>query len=150
MDIWTLVWRRYSKRKADTENQPDFILKRYDGFADIVEIEAPSKQLFTKPNKSKKSQPRSELIQAFAQIIDYVDSYNYKFKEELYKDYEDGLDNPLNPYKPRGLLIIGRDKKNERRKLRQLNSFLNNVSIITYDEFISTAESMLSFIEKKK
>jgi hypothetical protein len=118
-----------SKRKADLENQPDFILKRYDGFADIVEIEAPSKQLFTKPNKSKKTQPRSELIQAFAQIIDYVDSYNDKYKEQLYKDYEDGIDNPLNPYKPRGLLIIGRDKKHERRKLRQLNSFLNNVSM---------------------
>jgi hypothetical protein len=138
------------KRMADVENEPDFILKRYDGFADVVEIESPGKDLFTKPNKSNKSQPRAELIQAFTQIIDYVDSYNNNFKEELYKDVAAGVDNPLNPYKPRGLLIIGRDKKTERRKLRQLNSFLNNVSIMTYDEFLINAESMLDFIEKRK
>lgn len=135
---------------ADIENEPDFILKRYDGFADVVEIEAPGKELFTKPNKSKKSQPKAELIQAFAQIIDYVDSYNNQFKDQLYKDYEAGIANPLNPYKPRGLLIIGRDKKFERKKLRQLNSFLNNISIMTYDEFLLSAESMLDFIEKRR
>ena len=84
------------------------------------------------------------------QIIDYIDSYNYKYKDELYKDFDKGIDNPLNPYKPRGLLIIGRYKKVESKKLRQLNSFLNNISIITYDEFLLNAESMLDFIEKRK
>lgn len=138
------------KRKADPENQPDFILKRFDGFADVVEIETPGKELFTKPNRSNKSQPRAELIQALTQIIDYIDSYNDKYKDELYKDFNQGIDNPLNPYKPRGLLIIGRYKKLESKKLRQLNSFLNNISIITYDEFLINAQSMLEFIEKRK
>lgn len=50
------------KRKADTRNEPDFVLKRFDGFADIVEIEAPSKLLFRTPDKSNKSQPRAELV----------------------------------------------------------------------------------------
>jgi hypothetical protein len=138
------------KRKADTANEPDFVLKRFDGFADIVEIEAPGKELFTKPDRSKKSQPRSELIQAFSQIIDYIDSYNEAFKDEFYKDAMNGIDNPLNPYRPKGIVIIGRFKKSEKIKLRQLNSFLNHVSIITYDEFIRNSESMLDFIEKKK
>jgi TolA-binding protein len=140
----------HPKRKADTENQPDFVLKRYDGFADVVEIEAPGKELFTKPDKSGKSQPREHLIQALAQVIDYVDSYNTNLQAVFYKDAIAGLQNPLNPYKPRGILIIGRDKKNERQKLRQLNSFLNNVTIMTYDEFLLNGGSMLDFVEKRK
>lgn len=137
------------KRKADIKNEPDFVLKRFDGFCDVVEIEAPGKELFTKPNKSNKSQPKAELTQAFSQIIDYIDSYMDNYKNEFYKDYESGLQNPLNPYKPRGLVIIGRDKTSERKKLRQFNSFLNHITILTYDEFLRNVESMLDFIEKK-
>lgn len=137
------------KRKADTENQPDFVLKRFDGFCDVVEIEAPKKELFTKPNKSGKSQPRAELVQALTQVIDYIDSYNDNYKNEFYKDAKNGVENPLNPYRPRGILIIGRDKKEERTKLRQFNSFLNHITIMTYDEFLNNAESMLDFIQSK-
>ena len=138
------------KRKADAENQPDFVLKRYDGFADVVEIEAPGKILFTKPNKSKKIRPSHFLTEAFNQAIDYIDSYNDAFKDEFYKDATSGVTNPLNPYRPKALVIIGRDNNSERHKLRQYNSFLNNVSVFTYDEFLKNAEAMLNFIEKKK
>lgn len=138
------------KRKADAQNEPDFVLKRYDGFCDVVEIEAPGKKLFTKPDKSKKSQPRAELIQALSQVIDYIDSYNESFMREYYRDAESCVENPLNPYRPRGLLIIGRDNKDERKKLRQLNSFLNHITIMTYDEFLMNARSMLDLLEKKK
>ena len=138
------------KKQADIKNQPDFILKRADGFCDIVEIEAPKKKLFTKPNKSGKSQPRSDLIQALTQVIDYIDSYNANYERQYYEDSESGSKNPLNPYRPQGLLIIGRDKKEERKKLWQLNSFLNNITIITYDEFFNKAESILRLHSKKR
>jgi hypothetical protein len=138
------------KRKADAENQPDFILKRYDGYADVVEIEAPGKDLFTKPTKSNKQQPTEKLTQSFSQIMDYLDSYNSATTGQYYKDSMQGIENPLNPYKPRGIVIIGRDKKQERQKLRQYNSYLNHVTVITYDEFFKNAESMIDFIDKKK
>lgn len=138
------------KKKADTDNQPDFVLKRFDGFVDVVEIEAPSKYLFTIPDKSNKSQPRAELTQALAQVIDYIDSYNENYKDQFFKSYASDAQNPLNPYKPRGLLIIGRDKKVERMKLRQFNSFLNNVVIITYDEFLQNSESIMELAVTQK
>lgn len=138
------------KKMADTSNQPDFVLKRFDGFADIVEIEAPGKPLFRTPNKSEKTQPRSELIQALYQVMNYIDSYNENYTTQFYKDYPMNIENPLNPYKPRGLVIIGRDKLSERKLLRQFNSFLNNVMIITYDEFLHNSESIIQLVSRIK
>ena len=136
------------KRKADPENQPDFILKRYDGFSDIVEIEKPDKPLFTKPDKSKKSQPTAALIHAISQTMDYIDSYNQKFKELFYDDTQRGVQNPIHPYYPKGLVIIGRDKNTDRKKLRQLNNFLHNIIVLTYDEFLKQSERMIDILEK--
>lgn len=138
------------KRKADASNEPDFVLKRFDGFVDIVEIEAPSKPLFRNPDKSGKTQPRAELIQALTQVINYIDSYNENYMKEFYNTYQANIENPLNPYKPRGIVIIGRDKTMERNILRQFNSYLNNVTIMTYDDFFHTSESILEFVARKR
>ena len=138
------------KRKADAVNEPDFVLKRFDGFVDIVEIESPSRPLFRIPNKSDKTQPRAELIQALSQVMDYIDSYNNNFPTQFFNDYFKNAENPLNPYRPKGLVIIGRDKKSERNSLRRFNSFLNNIMIITYDEIIHNAVSIIELVSRLK
>lgn len=134
------------KRKPDVSNEPDFVLKRFDGFLDIVEIEAPGKPIFTNPDKSGKMRPRAELTQALTQVINYIDLYNENYMKEFYNTYQTNVENPLNPYKPKGLVIIGRDKKPERKHLRQFNSYLNNVTIVTYDEFLHNSETILEFV----
>lgn len=137
-----------SKRKADPENQPDFVLKRYDGFSDVVEIEPPDIQLFTKPDKSGKSQATSKLIHAVTQAMDYIESHNQKYKDMYYDDSQKGLGNPIHAYYPRGFVVIGRDVNTDRKKLRQLNNFLHNIIVLTYDEFLRQSQRMLDVIEK--
>ena len=83
---------------ADTSNQPDFVLKRFDGFADIVEIETLGKSLFGIPDKSDKTQPRAELTQALYQVMNYIDPYNENYTTQFYKNYPKNVENPLNPY----------------------------------------------------
>lgn len=136
------------KRKADPENQPDFILKRYDGFCDIVEIEKPNKPLFTKPDKSGKSQVAASLSHAISQTMDYIDSYNTNYYKLFYQDYQKNITNPVHAYHPRGFVIIGRDKNTDRKKLRQLNSFLHNIIVLTYDEFLNQSERMINILHK--
>jgi len=136
------------KRKADTKNQPDFVLKRYDGFSDIMEIESPSKKLFTKKDKSGKSQPTSLLMQAITQAMDYIESYNQAYKDLFYEDTQTGIANPIHSYYPRGFVVIGTDKNTDRKKLRQLNNFLHNISVMTYDEFLNQSKKMLEMLEK--
>jgi len=89
------------KRKADPENQPDFILKRHDGFCDVVEIEKPSKPLFTKQDKSGKSRPTSLLTQAISQTMDYIDSYNEGYLKLFYQDTQKSMTNPIHAYYPK-------------------------------------------------
>jgi len=137
------------KKKADPKNEPDFVLKRHDGFSDIVEIEKPSKPLFTKPNKSGKSQPTALLIQAIAQAMDYIESHNQKYKDMFYDDSQKGVAKPIHAYYPRGIVIIGRDESTDRKKLRQLNSFLHHIYVLTYDEFLAQSKRMLEMVEKQ-
>lgn len=136
------------KRKADTKNQPDFVLKRYDGFSDVVEIESPSKPLFTKQDKSGKSQPTSLLMQAVTQAMDYIESYNQAYKDLFYEDSQNQVINPIHAYYPRGFVVIGTDSRTDRKKLRQLNNFLHNITVMTYDEFLKQSERMLEMISK--
>ena len=59
--------------------------------------------------------PRAELTQTLTQVINYIDLYNENYMKEFYNTYQTNVENPLNPYKPKGLVIIGRDKKPERK-----------------------------------
>lgn len=135
------------KRKADPENQPDFVLKRYDGFCDVVEIEKPDKPLLTKPDKSGKSQATAALNHAISQAMDYIDSYNENFMKLFYQDAQESAVNPIHAYYPKGIVIMGRDKDTDRKKLRQLNNFLHNIIVLTYDEFLKQSERMLNMLK---
>jgi len=136
------------KRKADPKHQPDFALKRYDGFCDIVEIESPKKPLFTKPNASGKTRPTAKLMEAISQAMDYIESYNERYKTLFYDDSKSHVPNPLHAYYPKGIVIIGQDNNTDRKKLRQLNNFLHNITVLTYDEFLKSTSNMLSFLKK--
>jgi hypothetical protein len=43
---------------------------------------------------------------------------------------------------------MGRDKNEERKKLRQLNNFLHNIIVLTYDEFLRQSERMLDMTKR--
>lgn len=129
-----------SKPKSSTSRVPDLLLQRTDGFNDVVELENPTDPLFV--NLSKRPEQSSQLKEALAQTMDYVDDYAIRHRDEF---YERGIDT----YKPNGILVIGRrgDKDLEKRR-RQLNAYLHGIKIWTYDDLISNAEQIILLLEK--
>jgi hypothetical protein len=113
---------------------PDFLLERYDGFCDILDLKKPVKNLFKKVGN--KLHPRHYLSDAYSQVDIYLEHFN---KEQNKKEPK--------IYRPRGILVIGRKNKDEVLRLRQYCDDHKNVKIYTYDDIIDLSENRLKAIE---
>lgn len=129
-----------SKPKPSAKDCPDFQLKRYDGFHDIVEIESANDPLFA--SRSNRLKLSGNLKDAMSEIMDYIDVYIKKTMEIFYEEQRE-------LYKPKGIVIIGKRKESERRELKQLNSFLHDIEILTFDDLIDRAEKIIEFLKDK-
>lgn len=128
-----------SQKVAGANNRPDFSLERYDTFRDIVEIKRPQDGVFVKVRKNRFSQA-PKLKEALAEVMDYVDYFLVHANDEAV-EYNETY------YKPKAIIVIGRtgDYKD---KVRQLNSFLHRIEIITYDDLIQRAKKIIEFYQK--
>lgn len=93
------------QKKISQNDIPDFLLKRYDGYFDILDLKLPIPTLFI--NQGNKLHPRSELNYGCSQIDSYLGYLNEnveKIKTELC----------LKIYRPQGFLVIGRSNPLER------------------------------------
>ena len=122
------------KHRLGAEYEMDYALRTVSGTFHLIEIEASNHELFT-----KKGQPRSQLIHAEQQVLDWlswIERHNSYAREGLAS-----LENPM------GFVVIGRTKNlNEeaQRKLRQRNSmFRGKLQILTYDELLEQAKLLL-------
>jgi hypothetical protein len=132
--------------KAGTIGMPDFIPKRFDGFHDVIEFKKPSDEVFVwKGNRWRQSTPLKDGV---SQVMDYL---------ELFDQNPAGSDNVTanrDKYRPNGFLIVGNLKghKNEidlRHGLRKHNSFLQRITVMTYDELIDQATTILGNLEQR-
>ena len=130
-----------SKPEPNPKDHPDFLLKRYDGFHDVVEIESANDSLFAP--KSKRLKMTTALKDAVSEIMDYIDAYIQETMKQFYVEQRE-------VYKPKGLVIIGKRKKGEERELKQLNSFLHDIEVITFNDLIERANKRLDLIRKHK
>ena len=48
------------------------------------------------------------------------------------------------------LLLFEKPKRKEKRELKQLNSFLHDIEVMTYDDLIERARKTIDFIKKQK
>ena len=83
------------------------------------------------------------LKDAVSEIMDYIDAYIQETMKQFYVEQRE-------VYKPKGLVIIGKRKKGEERELKQLNSFLHDIEVITFNDLIERANKMLDLIRKHK
>jgi hypothetical protein len=111
----------------------DFALQRSSGLIDLVEIEAARHPLFT-----KKGNPRSELVHAEQQVLDWlrwIEHYGELARRELPE-----LSRPV------GLVVIGRDsalQSGDEERLRQRNAIhAPAIEVMTYDGLLRRAESL--------
>jgi hypothetical protein len=117
----------------------DFVFREpYNDYL-LVEIEAPSRQLFRKDG-----QQREELTHAVNQIADwiqYIADNKHRVEEEL------GLAG-ISP-NPRALVVIGRSASltpGDRRKLATLQRQVSRLRILTYDDLAASARANLERI----
>lgn len=133
--------------------QLDFILERYDGFHDVLELKDPHDPIITQKTQPTVDAPASssqfslspDLANALAQVHDYRDILT---SEESTVSRRYGLRNSRNP---RLIVLIGKSSSltpERERVLEQLNLSLNRVEIVPYDIVGRRAEGWLSNIEK--
>lgn len=117
----------------------DYVLVKYDGTYDLIEIEASNLLLFTKDG-----QPRKELIHAEQQIMNWID-----WIESNHSYIEKKLPNLSSP---KAFIIIGRNQgfnELEKKLLRRRNKMLFGLTILTYDDLVSNAQLLLNKIISK-
>lgn len=129
--------RVIDKQRFGSEYEADYVLERYNGLYDIVEIEASTLKLYT-----KQGNPKSELVHAEQQIMDWLEwiEHNNPYAREKLQEL----------YSPKGYVVIGRSKTltpENKEKLRRRNLvFRDKIEIITYDDLLDNAKSLLDFL----
>ena len=113
----------------------DFVIRRLDDQYIFIEIEKPSKQLFTKKlyPTQKLSQPIGQILNWFVWIednINYAQSHGFP-----------------NIHSPKGVIVIGRKNKlteKENRQLKILNDiYYPKIEILTYDDVLKNARNII-------
>ncbi len=145
---WWMLGNEYGgligKRELALGAQQDFIARRTaDGFLEIIEIKRPlnGKNLIYKINQGNHSRShyRQVLSDAIAQVIDYIDEIETNKFSIYYKEKED-------VGKIRAKIIIGRDgDEKQKLSLRNLNSSLHGIEILTYDQLLRIAKKSLEY-----
>lgn len=139
-------------RKALPRGAMDFILERYDGFHDLLELKSPQDLIILAPDAVDDVPPPAhdfalspDLAQALAQVHVYRDvlSADEAVVSKLY-----GLRNTRNS---RVFIVIGQSAalpSHRARVLRDLNLTLHRMEVVPYDVLGQRAETMLNNVER--
>lgn len=140
-------------RKAAVSGSMDFLLERYDGFHDLLELKSPQDPLIRAPGLDPGEGVPSpheyslsgNLAQALAQAHVYRDRLTRypEAAEELY-----GLPHTRDP---RLIIVIGKAQalpQHRQRVLSELNKSLHRVEIVPYDVLANRAAVVLANVER--
>lgn len=137
--IFGLEYKEFrSEKRAGDPNRLDFLLMKFDGEFEIVELKRASDNLFC--NKKGKLFKTHTLNKAIEQVRNY---------QEFYLNHLDFIKSVEGRriYKPKALIVIGRTKENEKEKLQMENSYLRGeIKIVTYDQLVDSTRNMIDAI----
>jgi hypothetical protein len=149
-----VVGLTYVKARARVEiprGELDFVLDRYDGFFDIVELKGPQEPIIVERQSSEAMRPPSasaySLSPALAGAIAQAHHYRALLDQarELHDQY--GL---TDTRQPRILIVLGCSTSlsdQSREVLRQLNLSLHRVEVIPYDLLGTRTLGLLNNLE---
>jgi Shedu protein SduA, C-terminal len=139
-------------RRALPRGEMDFILERYDGFHDLLELKKPHDPIIDAPDEVDGMPPAAnkyglsdDLAQALAQVHVYRDTLTTdpEIADRLY-----GLQGARDP---RLFIVIGQVKalrSHRARVLRELNLSLHRVEIVPYDVLADRANAVLDNVQQ--
>lgn len=131
----------------------DLLAVRHDGFADLWELKRPDTPVFQRYGQWLAHS--SECASAIGQLMHY---YDLAAREPqggaLHFEARRGLSLYLN--RPQGFVVLGRysqdpaEAKVERERLRLENSFYAGLTVMTYDDLIERARSLIDFLQRHR
>lgn len=140
-------------RKAGVSGAMDFLLQRYDGFHDLLELKSPHDPIVTAPDVDPGEgvpAPHEyalsrDLAQALAQAHAYRDRLS-RYPEAAEEFY--GLPHTRDP---RLIVVIGKAEalpEHRQRLVGEFNKSLHRVEIVPYDVLTKRAEAVLKNVER--
>jgi len=130
-NIWMFgtAYTRLSKSEKwmTIKSRNDFLLRRSDGYFDILDLKSPRFDLFVNIRGGKRAISK-DLKDAISQVMVYLSearTYYLSIKEQTGMDI----------YFPKGIIVIGKRSEKDKAMLKIHNEFLNKIEIWTYDEY---------------
>lgn len=138
-------------RQTSPSGAMDFMLERFDGFHDLLELKSPHDEIIRAPDSEGAVPPPHEyalsrtLVQALGQAIVYRDRLTRyaAAADELY-----GLPHTGDP---RLIIVLGKVgalPEHRRRALLELNKSLHRIEVVPYDVLAQRAEAVLDNVER--
>ena len=128
----------------------DFLLERFDGFHDLLELKSPDDQIFEKRAKNIDIQSPSafRLSRPLALALAQVHAYRDALSEEASHEKFYGLPHTR---EPRITILVGLASEltqQEERILRELNRSLHRVEVVPFDILSRRAHAVLDNVER--
>jgi len=133
------------RRKWTRDDNLDFMLRRtVDNYLEIIEIKTPAAMPLFNYDKSHDSYYASAKL---SMVVGQV----YRYIEEVERNRDSIIaQDKIDPLKIRARVIVGVDgSEEEQAALRIINSHLNRVEIVTYDQLLRVAKRTLSIFESQ-
>ena len=108
------------------------MLRRLDGFHDLVELKGPNDSLFDRRTKNR-WKLNAKLSEALGQVIVYLDACDRYRRAGLFK--------------PKAVIVIGNKGTDNLRQRKLLGSRLAHVEILTYSELVERGGQLLKHLE---
>ncbi len=131
----------------------DFLLERYDGYHDMLELKSPDDPIIIEKDSEDKSMPAPPSQYSLSPSLANALAQSHSYRDTMTK-YENAIEEQFgirNPAQPNIYIIIGKASKLtdiQRRILRQLNLSMHRVQIVPYDILSYRAGQLIENIQK--
>lgn len=136
--------RKHDERKIALFSEGDLLMETVDGFLDLIELKRPKHELLKFDNSHKCHYPHPDLSIVIGQSLFYLQKLS-EYKLIIQEEYK------LKIVMPRIKIIVGRNNgfiEEQKACLRMLNTNLNAIQIITYDDLITFGKLLLKANEE--
>jgi hypothetical protein len=129
------------EEKAGMKGRTDYVLQRFDGYHDIIELKRPDHKLFSGTRLPTFSKDLKNALSQAAKYLAYFSKHYLSHKEETGRDV----------FLPKVYIVIGRYSARDSELLKIHQNILSRyVEITTYDDILNRAKQTLKTIKKRK
>ena len=132
--------KRHDARKIALFSEGDLLMESVDGYLDLIELKRPKHNILKYDNSHNCYYPHPDLSQVIGQSLFYLQKLE-EYKLIIEKEHK------IKIIMPRIKIIVGRNdefKPEQKDCVRMLNSKLNSIKIITFDDLVSYGKLLLT------